>query len=507
MTSASMSAPAENRNLGDSFARGVVLMLVINIGQRAIGLVRNLGFCQFLSDAELGLWALANSFFVIAAPVVVLGLPGAFGKFAEYYRQRGCLRSYLMRVASVSLGATLLLATCMILCREPCGWLVYGEAATLNVMVWTAIALVAQVGYNIAFDIAISLRQVSVTSRMQFATGTCFAVMGIAWLSLGGNWTILLPCYSISCVLGMLVGFWSVWANCRHELEPGHTLTHRQLWPRILPFAASLWAANLLANAFELSDRYLLLHLTPGAEEVGHGLVGQYYCGRIVPNLLTSIAMMLAGILLPYLSADWEANRKECIQRRMQQVLSLLSLVFTAVAIAAMLVAPLLFRVVFDGRYAGAEAIFGLSILQCIWASMHFVAAAYLFCAEKANLQSVNLLAGLGLNVVLSWLLIPAFGLTGAVASTLLANLGVMLMTFRSMRRSGCPVTTRTLVFALFPIVLLAGPVPAAIAIGSLFWAASRTDWLLTDADRHEIDQMIIPKLNRIGLPLESLWP
>jgi polysaccharide transporter, PST family len=507
MNSASVAAPKDNLGLGDSFARGVLLMLVINIGQRAIGLIRNLGFCQFLSDADLGLWSLANSFFMIAAPFAVLGLPGSFGKFAEYYRQRGCLRTYLVRVTSVSLGATLLLAGLMILCREQLGWLIYGESTALSLVIWTAIVLVSQVGYNIAFDVTISLRQVSVTSRMQFATGTSFTVLGIAWLSLGGAWTILLPCYAIACLLGMVVGLWSVWSNCRGDLGQNKPITHRQLWPRILPFAASLWAANLLTNAFELSDRYLLLHLSPGGEDVGQALVGQYYCGRIIPNLLTSIALMLAGILLPYLSADWEAGRKDSIQRRMQQVLSLLSLLFTGIAILSLLVSPLLFKTVFEGRYSTAEAILGLSLLQCIWTSMHFVSASYLFCAERVNSHNLNLLSGLGLNVVLGWILIPAYGLTGAVIATLIANFAVMLLTFRSMRIGGCPVTGRTLVFAIFPAVILTGPTIAAMAAGVLFWVASRTDWLLTDADRHEMDLMVIPKLNRVGVPLDSLWP
>ncbi len=46
---------------------GLSVMLVANVLQRVIGLLRNLGFCHFLSDADLGQWSLANSFFVIGA--------------------------------------------------------------------------------------------------------------------------------------------------------------------------------------------------------------------------------------------------------------------------------------------------------------------------------------------------------------------------------------------------------------------------------------------------------
>jgi polysaccharide transporter, PST family len=506
MTALQATAPKQS-SFGDSFVHGVLLMLVINVGQRVVGLLRNLGFCQFLSDADLGLWALANSFFVISAPFAVLGLPGSFGKFVEHYRQRGSLRTYLTRVVYICVGSTLILAALMICFRDRFSWMIYGESFSFSVIAWTAITMVAQVGYNIAFDVTISLRQVRVTSRMQFATGTSFAILGIACLSVGGHWTVLLPCYAIACLLGMGVGLWSVWKNCSEQFVACEPLTQRALWPRILPFAVALWAANLLANSFELSDRYMLLHFSNGSESVGQALVGQYYCGRIIPNLMTSIALMLGGVLLPYLSADWEAGRPQHIQRRMQQVLSMVSLLFTAIAIGALLISPVLFKFVFEDRYRGAESILGLSLVQCIWASVHIIGSSYLFCAERANRHSINLVLGLFVSVGLNWFLIYHYGLIGAVTSTLIANLAVMFLTFRSMHQFGCPIERRTILFAVLPAVLLLGPTISAIVVVGLFFIASRTEWLLSKEDRQDIDALILPKLKKLGYKFDSLWP
>lgn len=69
-------APGESiRKSGDTFATGVMVMLLLNLVQRLIGLLRGLGFCHFLSDVELGQWALVNSFLMIGVPIAVLGLP------------------------------------------------------------------------------------------------------------------------------------------------------------------------------------------------------------------------------------------------------------------------------------------------------------------------------------------------------------------------------------------------------------------------------------------------
>ncbi len=493
--------------IGDHFAYGLLIMLVINFGQRIVGIVRNIGFCQFLSDAELGQWALANSFFMIAAPLAVLGLPGAFGKFVEHFRQRLCLSAYLNRVAAVCVLSTGSIAFAMLIAKDSFAWLVYGSPATLQIVVWTVVALVAQVGYNFVYDVALSLRQVRVLSSMQFANGMCFAIIGMACLSLSHSWIVLLPSYAASCVVGALFGGWSVWRTCGQEFGDQGALPHSEMWPRILPFAVSLWLSNLLANSFELSDRYMLLHFSSGGESVGQALVGQYYCGRIIPNLLVSIALTLSGILLPYLSADWESGRRQEIQRRMGFVLSLLSLAFTAVSVAALVLSPLLFDWVFAGKYQAAQSILGLSLLQCTWGSVSMVAGAYLLCAERAKAASVNLLIGLLINIGLNLPLIQYYGLAGSVTATLIANLAVMLLTVISMSRAGCRIDSRTFALLFLPTVLLLGIHVAASCIAILVVIAGRTDWLLNREEKLNVDVALLPKLSRMGLSIQSLWP
>lgn len=493
--------------IGDSFAHGVMVMLFINLGQRVVGLLRNFGFCQFLSDSELGHWALANSFFMFAAPLVVLGLPGSFGKFVEYYRQRGCLRVYLTRTAVMIGVSTAVLAIAMAASPEWFSWLVYRDAASMRVVCWTVITLLAQVGYNFVYDVTLSLRQVRAISWMQFTNGVSFAALSIFWLSIGADWAVLLSSYATACMLGMSIGVWSVWKNCRTELVQSGAMTHRELWPRILPFAAALWTTNLLSNTFDLCDRYMLLHFSPGGFEVGQSLVGQYYCGRIMPNLVSSLALMLSGLVLPYLSADWEAGDHASIRRRMMQVISVTSIVFTGLGVAALLVSPLLFEHYFDGRYAVAQSILGISFIQCIWQSTYLIASSYLVCAERAKQFCVILAIGLAINVGLNWPLIHQFGLWGAVVATLVANFVVMTLTFRSMRRLGCAMDTRTLALSSFPAVLLLGPTASAVAIGCLVILASRTEYILTKQDRDDIDAIVLPKLRACRIELASLWP
>ena len=77
----------------------MVVLLVVSVVQRSVGFGRGVLFCRWLAPDELGQWDMAYSFLLLAAPVVVLGLPGSFGRYLERYRQRQQLRTFLRRTA------------------------------------------------------------------------------------------------------------------------------------------------------------------------------------------------------------------------------------------------------------------------------------------------------------------------------------------------------------------------------------------------------------------------
>src|SRR5271157_3791377 len=84
---------------GDTLALGVVLLLVSSVLQRAVGFAREICFCRWLSPEQLGEWDMAFGFLMLAAPLLVMSLPGTFGRYVDRYRQAGQLRSFLRRTA------------------------------------------------------------------------------------------------------------------------------------------------------------------------------------------------------------------------------------------------------------------------------------------------------------------------------------------------------------------------------------------------------------------------
>lgn len=510
MTCATPNQPAPSHAaaaIGDSFALGMLVMLVINLAQRCLGLIRNLGFCQYLSDAELGHWAMTNSFLIFAAPLVVLGLPGSFGKFTETFRNRHALGDYITRIALVSLIGLLCSVVAMLIWPAHVAWFIYGENLSWGIVLLTAVTFASQVLYNFAFDLAISLRQVRVVSIMQFLQSFLFLLFGILCLALYRSWVWLLPSFALACLVSTTLGMVCILRHHHAELTPKHTLSWQAMWKRIVPFAVALWGANLLTNSFEQCDRYLLLHWSLGTEEERQGLVGQYYCGRIIPNLLTSLALTLSGILLPYWSVDWETGNLERIQSRMRGLLSLVSLGFTGVGLAGLILSPWLFDQYLAHRYELAEWLMPFSLVQATWSGLALVAGSYLFCAEKAKHGNVILLVALVINVACGIVLIRAVGISGAIIATLLSTGFILGMTCWRVHLEGCAFAWRTIPLLVMPLVLVGGMIPTAITLAAVFFIAGRTNWLLHAEERSAIDAIVIPKLAKLGYHPASIWP
>jgi O-antigen/teichoic acid export membrane protein len=238
------------------------------------------------------------------------------------------------------------------------------------------------------------------------------------------------------------------------------------MWRRLLPYAAALWAMNVLINVFFLTDRYMILHLLPNGEMGGQAAVGQYHSGRIIPGLFMSLATLVSGVLMPYLTADWEAGRQDRVRERLQQILFAVASTFTAGAALALWISPWLFAEFLEGRYSEGLQLMPMAFVIAIWFALATIGQDYLWVAERGKLAAAAIGVGLLVNIAMNFALLPIWGLRGAVVGTLLAN-GVMLVgIWTAMARHGFSINTSMLFLSLLPATLLAGPGVAIAFVG-----------------------------------------
>ena len=77
-----------------------------------------------------------------------------------------------------------------------------------------------------------------------------------------------------------------------------------------------MWVSNLFSQLFAVVDRYMLVHCAGLSPADALDQVGHYHSSRVIPLLLVSVAELLGGMIMPHLSHDWEAGRRDHVGRR-----------------------------------------------------------------------------------------------------------------------------------------------------------------------------------------------
>ena len=485
-----MSGASEPRRelVSDSIAAGLIFALALTLGQRIIGFGRGILFCRLMTDQELGQWSMVWSYLMLLAPLAVLGLPGCFGKYAEYYRQRGQLKTFIIRVAILSGFMTGLMAAAILVFPESFAWFLFRDPTQANLVLWIALALIFVTASNFISSLLESLRQVRAVTIMRFLTGLGFAAAGVGllWSTQLGAGAATLG-FTAGCLLGIVPAAWVLWTYRESLGDSGAWLTHSTMWKKIAPFAIWLWASNLLNNLFEISDRYMLIHWSPTSAQLAQGAVGQYHSGRVVPLLLVSVAAMLAGVLMPYMSEAWEAGKKVKAQRQLNWTVKLTSIAFTSGGVLILLLSPLLFDWILQGRYNDGRAVLPLTLVYCVWMSLHTVGQDYLWVAEKGKWATAATGVGLVANIGLNLALIPTMGLHGAVLATACGNLTIVLIMFTLNHWFGCRTDTGIWLCAAFPLLLILGAWQATLALAALLTVTVWTEWVFTAQEKQDL--------------------
>ena len=489
----------------ESLAKGISLLLVLMVFQRLVGFGRNILFCRWLSPEELGRWNLSFSMLMLAAPLVVIGLPGSFGRYAEHYRAKGQLKSFLRRTTGLTLILAMLGLTFLCTARGTTAWLFFGDATQTNLLLATVGCLVSVISFNFLTELFTSLRQLRTVSMMQFSNGLLFAVFGLSLIHYWDNtaYSIVvgygLACFA-SCMLA-LIPLVKAWRTLDEELE---TPAQKQMWAKLLPFAAWIWFSDLLTNLFGAADRYMIVHFSHADPQQATEVVGQYHSSLVVPTLLIAVASMVASVVLPYVASDWEAGNRQKVAQRLNLAIKSFGLMGIAAGIAVLTCSTMIFGWALGGKYQDGLEVLPWALMFCTWGGMQVIARSYLLCIEKAGVATIGPLVGLIVNVVLNFLLLPRYGLHGAVWATTAGNIVTLLIAVTYCSKHGFALETGTLLVCFMPLCLLL-PTPAATAcvIGILFVSISR-NWLISATEKTEYAKQANNTIHKVISPIRQ---
>jgi polysaccharide transporter, PST family len=485
----------------DTLADSVLILLVLSVVQRLIGFVRAVLFCRWLDAAQLGLWDMAFSFLMLAAPLAVLAIPGSFGRYLEHYRQRGQLHAIVRRTA-LACGLLAILAFVGVLAaRRWLSLLIFGSEDQTGLVALAALSLMAVIAFNFLTELFTALRNIRLVSVLQLVNSLAFAALGLGLLV---GWRCdaasVLVAYGGSCVIAVAWAVGPLRRTWRAAPPVAEAAPRSAFWARVAPYAAWILLYSMLANAFVVVDRYMIVHFANVSPERALDVVGNYHSSRVVPTLLLSLAAALGVMVLPHLSHDWEAGRRDLVAARLRLFVKLLGFGLFAAGVAVLAAAPLLFGVAFRGKFPGGEAVLAWTLVYCTWFGLAIVMQNYLLCAEKARLVCVALAAGLAVSVPLNLVLLPHLGLEGAVLSTAAANALSLWLICRFNRRFGFRLDDGAKLVLVLPMLLSLGPWPSMVALVAVAAAALWGDRLLSPEEKRQIAEGIVQYEKRMRL-------
>ena len=489
----------------DTMADSAVILLSLTVVQRLVGFCREVLFCRWLPPEELGQWDMAFSFLMLAAPLSMLALPSCLARYLEHYRCQGQLRTLIGRTAVAVVCMAGISASVVYLGRSWFSQLIFGSPDQTRLVALIALALFIIVSTHYFIELLTALRIVRFLAVVQFSNSLAFAVLGACLLfGLAQEASSVVLAYAGACLLssaGVLWRLWPTWRGLPPTVEP---LPHRAFWSKILPYVGWVALTSLMANLFEIVDRYMIVHYSTTGPGEALALVGQYRSSRVVPLLMISIALMLGTMITPHLSHDWEQGRRDRVKTRLNLFLKLLGFALSGGAVLVLLAAPLLFDWALAGKFNEGRDVLPFTLTYCIWFGLTLVSQNYLLCAEKARLGSLALLIGLVVNIILNRILLPRFGLEGAVWATTVANFVALVLLSLFNRMLGFRLDRATVLVLALPGLLAVSAWAVVGAMLAIAILAIFTDWILGPLEKQQLGEtwlLYAARLKSLPLP------
>ena len=394
----------------------MVILLVVSVLQRSIGFGRGRAVLPLAHARAARLVGHGLQLPAVAAPIVVLGLPGSFGRYLERYRQRGQLRTFLRRTAIWTGSLTIVATTAIVVAAPQFSSLIFGEPDQRTLVLLLAASLVSVILHHFLEAIFAALRKFRIVSAMHVCQSLTFAAISLSllWWWRAAAESIVIG-YGAAC-LG--VGQHHAAVDARPPERVG-CAGQRGAPCELLAAAGAVRDLGLVHEPVvpDVRGRRPVHARTlqqPGQRHGPWAQVGNYHASRVVPLLLVSVADLLAGdchaVHEPRLGGGSAAAGLRSTQPGAETDVAGHGGGRGGRAVGGAAVVP---RGVPGTLRRRALAVLPWTLAYCVLYALLIIGQSYIWCAERTRLSTVPLGAGLVANIGLNFALVPVWGLLG----------------------------------------------------------------------------------------------
>ena len=387
------------------FWRGVIGYLPANLVQGVVGLLGIVVFTRLLTPQAYGAYALAFSAASLVHTLAFTWLEAAMARFYARDAGAGVLPAHFGAIyrCFAILALTAPLVGGLVLWLLPvAGSLKIAIGAGLIAIPVRSLAKLAQEHRRAAGQVrASALLDIGQTGGA-FLIGAALAVMGAgAAAPLAGAGLA-----AAICLIFVGPGEWRMAASGHYDPARARDYAHYGL-----PVSLSL----LLSLALATTDRFML------AAFLNESSVGVYHAGYSLSNRTLDVLFIWLGMAGgPAAVAALERGGPEAMRQSAREQASLMVLICLPAAVGLALVAkPLAGLMVGEGLSAGAARVTPWIALSGFFAGVttYYFHTAFTL-ARKTRLLLVAMAIPACANLALTWVLIPRFGLDGAMWAT-----------------------------------------------------------------------------------------
>jgi len=437
------------------FWRGVVGYLPVNVVQGVVGLLTIVCFTRLLTPAQFGDYALGFSVMSLAHTALFTWNEAAMARFWAGEDAKGRAADH---AATAYRTWTCLLCVLPLLALAALAW---PMSPGLKLSVLAGIAAIAPRTFvKLAQERQRAAGEVAGAASLDIAQtlGAFVIGAGLALAGFGGAAPLLgFGAAALLCLLWRAPGEWRRAAGGR--FQAGHIGAHAAYGA---PVAASL----ILALVLSTTDRFLLAAYLDGAA------VGVYHAGYSLANRTLDVAFIWLGAAGgPALIMALERGGREAMAaaaREQAQVMILLTL--PAAVGLAMVAGPLAQLMIGEGLSAGAAQVTPWIAASGFLAGLttYYFHQAFTL-GRRTDLLLAAMAVPAGANLVLNLILIPRFGLQGALAATLASyGLGLVASAALGRRAMALPIPWTALAQAAAAAAVMALAVGRLPALGGL---------------------------------------
>ena len=406
----------------DSFVSSVYLLLALTVIQKALGFVRSIIVCRTLSPEQMGIWSMTLTFMATFMPFLMLSIPACFGRYFEQFEQRSQLKTFVRQsLGLMAIVFPLGMLVIAVLSREMATF-IYGSSDFQYLVLLSLLFAIPFACFGICESMLTALRKSKPKTIGDFLNGLCFTLFAIGLIFLRSP-TAISICLAFAAAYTVATGYayWQLHQTYRSISGQHESLPFVPTWRRLAPVIALFWLSDFVVNLFFAVDRYMIVGLSP--EKFGPTLdqVGNYESAHIMPLLLSSVTGIVARILLPYLSRDWENGDRLRVGLKVTLSVKVAALVLIFGSLAFFAISDLMFEGLFQNKYGLGKTILPYVVFFYVGNGLAFLIMNYFWCCEKGAYGTVALLVGLVVNVAANALLIPGCGISGAALGTAFA--------------------------------------------------------------------------------------